>query len=237
MRKKRNAIPDESLTDLAREYIRGATTTALALTYNVSVPTVSKSLDKVGIPRRSRREINHMRAPLDVKLLREFVSAGKLSQREMAEALDVSVATIERAMRRIGLKSVRGRGSPLEKNYFWNGGRAIDADGYVLLKRSDHPNATKAGYVREHRLVMEQHLGRYLDRSEVVHHIDGNKQNNALSNLQVFPSNADHLKLELTGKTPNYSADGLRRMRENALRLNRRRFLSIQMELKNGAGQ
>lgn len=50
----------------------------------------------------------------------------------------------------------------------------------------EHPNATSTGYVLEHRVVMENHLGRLLTRREVVHHRDENKKNNDLSNLEVM---------------------------------------------------
>ena len=50
--------------------------------------------------------------------------------------------------------------------------------------------------VREHRWIMEQHLGRKLETWEHVHHIDGNHLNNSLSNLEVL-SNADHQRKEL----------------------------------------
>lgn len=52
--------------------------------------------------------------------------------------------------------------------------------GYVLV-----PGET-GDWVYEHRLVMEQHLGRKLASHEVVHHIDGNPGNNALENLIVL---------------------------------------------------
>ena len=51
-------------------------------------------------------------------------------------------------------------------------------------------------WVREHRWLMEQHLGRKLERWEQVHHIDGNHLNNSLDNLEVL-SNADHQRKEL----------------------------------------
>lgn len=49
--------------------------------------------------------------------------------------------------------------------------------------------------IPEHRYVMEQALGRPLERSEVVHHIDGDKQNNRPENLQVM-SQGEHNRLE-----------------------------------------
>lgn len=43
-----------------------------------------------------------------------------------------------------------------------------------------------------HRVVAELSLGRELKSGEVVHHIDGNKQNNDPKNLMVFGSQAEH---------------------------------------------
>src|ERR1051325_4054431 len=40
--------------------------------------------------------------------------------------------------------------------------------------------------VREHRWIMEQHLGRRLKPTEDVHHLDGNKLNNSITNLRVI---------------------------------------------------
>lgn len=69
-------------------------------------------------------------------------------------------------------------------------GRVIDSRGYVLIKApSDHPRATKAGYILEHRLVLERTLGRYLERHETVHHINDDKQNNQPENLQLRSGN------------------------------------------------
>lgn len=75
--------------------------------------------------------------------------------------------------------------------------------GYVLRKVIGHPNANSRGYYPEHRLVMEEHLGRLLLPDEVVHHIDGKRKNNDLSNLKVV-TQSEHAGMEHVGKrNPN----------------------------------
>lgn len=105
------------------------------------------------------------------------------------------------------------------RNGRWKGGRRIDKDGYILLWMPEHPNSDRHGLVREHRYVMEQQLDRLLLPDEVVHHIDGNPQNNSPDNLEVFDSNGNHLALTLKGKVPNFSAEGMERMKERGRRL------------------
>ena len=51
-----------------------------------------------------------------------------------------------------------------------------------------------------HVVMMEQRIGRCLDRDEVVHHIDHNKQNNDISNL-ILMSRAEHMKLHRAEQT------------------------------------
>jgi len=57
--------------------------------------------------------------------------------------------------------------------------------GYLKKMCKGHPNADKDGYVLEHRLVMEEHVGRYLTADEVVHHINGTRDDNRIENLQL----------------------------------------------------
>jgi hypothetical protein len=77
-----------------------------------------------------------------------------------------------------------------EKSPKWKGGK-IYQYGYVCIYLPEHPRA-RGGYVRRSHLVMEKHLGRYLTREEVVHHINGIKDDDRIENLKLLKDKREH---------------------------------------------
>ena len=90
--------------------------------------------------------------------------------------------------RRRGLIGRPGKSN--EDHWKWRGGRTINASGYIRIKRRDSSH-----YDLEHRLVMEKYIGRRLNIWEDVHHINGNRQDNRIENLQLL-SHDKHVILE-----------------------------------------
>lgn len=58
--------------------------------------------------------------------------------------------------------------------------------GYIKIYFPDHPKSDKRGYILEHDLIMECNIGRWLNKDEVVHHINKIRDDNRIENLKLM---------------------------------------------------
>ena len=59
-------------------------------------------------------------------------------------------------------------------------------NGYILVYVPEHPHCHSDGYVMLHTVIMERRIGRYLEPDEVVHHINHDRTDNRIENLQLM---------------------------------------------------
>src|SRR3990167_11090066 len=95
---------------------------------------------------------------------------------------------------RKGISNNAGSNNPM-----WKGGKTFNSEGYVLIKKRNHPNANRNGYILEHRFIVSEYIGRYLMKWEVVHHKNWIKHDNRIENLELF-RNGDHTFFHCSNK-------------------------------------
>ena len=177
--------------------------------------TIHYALKKHGIPtpKEGRRHNPYAACDRNAAKVLEMCEQG-CNLDEIGREVGTTGVQVKKFLRRNGVMKEFPKATFGEKHYAWKG-RLMDKDGYVTIHCKGHPNARKhTHYVFEHRLVMEEALGRFLLPSEVVHHRDGVKHNNQLENLQLFSSNGEHLAVDLAGRCPQWSEDGKARIRK-----------------------
>lgn len=202
---------------IAELFQKHGSTRKVADLLGLKTKTIQAALSRQGIPtpRVGRRHNPYTRCDLNANLVLQMSADGQ-SLSEIARTVKTKTCEVRRFLERNGIVKTYDSGSANtgERHYAWKG-RLVDKDGYVLIHRKGHPNARKhTHYVFEHRLVIEEALGRILLPTEVIHHKDGNKQNNDPSNLQLFQNNGEHLEVDLKGRCPKWTEAGRERIRK-----------------------
>jgi hypothetical protein len=182
---------DEAL--IIKMYEDGDPCSRIAEELGVATSTIWGRIRKILGSCRSRSAAAKYRPPISEETRQRKSDAGKRQAHSPH-----SIETLEK-MRRASLENwqseeYRNKVSAAltgELGPNWKGGHTI-SNGYNYIRSIGHPNANEDNYVQEHRLVVEEFLGRYLETHEVVHHIDGNGLNNCVENLFLFPSSGSH---------------------------------------------
>lgn len=81
------------------------------------------------------------------------------------------------------------KGRRASNNGHWKGGLSEHGDGYLMLTSGVYSKKFKL----QHRFVMEKHLGRPLESHEIVHHVNGDKQDNRIENLELM-TRSEHIQ-------------------------------------------
>lgn len=121
--------------------------------------------------------------------LYQIYSVKKLKIKEIQKIFNCSESTVIRLLKQYNI--------PKRGFISCHGQKKKDSTGYILVLKPDHPYAQKRGYVPEHRLVMEKHLGRYLSSQEEIHHINEIRDDNRIENLKLCSNRKEHSKYHI----------------------------------------
>jgi predicted DNA-binding protein YlxM (UPF0122 family) len=152
--------------------------------FNVNLVTIKNVLKRNSIETRKPGNSFKFFDNETVEKIIELYKSGE-SQEKISKLLKTSQAKVSRALGLNGIDCGRKRG---KNNKNWKGGRFVRNNYIYVIMPNDSPYKKMAlsnGYVAEHRYNMAVSIGRCLEKTETVHHINGDTFNNEIKNLQL----------------------------------------------------
>lgn len=187
--------------ELRQAYAELQSMSKVAAYFGVSKKLILRYCQKYGIERRV------WDAKENMERVRLASTPGK-TRGEVAKELNLSATYVGRIAAQIGIKYQDS----------FHVGHITTYSGYRMILMPDHHEADSKGYVREHRLIMEQHIGRRLESDEVVHHANNDKSDNRIENL-VLMSKSDHVFLHHAGKVGRGPDKKPRRLSKSSVKI------------------
>lgn len=189
-------LTPEDRTEALERHRRGETLAAIAAAMGISRPIITRELREAGatIRKGPRPGSDWQRRLLADESLAPRIIAGYAAGRSR-RALAVEHGTYPQRITQVlvaaGVEVRDDRTRRGEVNPIYKGQRQISSGGYAkVLLEPDSPFLTMAHKrsrtVLEHRLAMAEHLGRPLYPYERVHHINGDRLDNRIANLELW---------------------------------------------------
>jgi len=150
----------------------------IAKEQNVAIGTIFNYIKKFNIPARARI----------TEITKRKISNSQKGKPSPRKGVKVSKET--------RLKMSLSKKGKFRTPTKYGGHRKQNKDGYIAIFIPSHPRCNKEGYVFEHHLVMEEELGRYIEKGEVVHHKNHIRDDNRIENLELM-SFKDHARLHM----------------------------------------
>lgn len=183
-RKFQGRYSPEQKREMADLYLAGMSCGAIAAKFKCDRLNIRHILINQGVEIRTYRTY-----PVDPELAPVIKQrrADGLNFADIARELGLPPYRVLSWARQLGISDFKGKKGA--HSHAWRGGRTQHHGyWYVRLEPSDPMYALahkSTGYAAEHRVVMARSLGRLLQPHETVHHVNGDKADNRLENLQL----------------------------------------------------
>lgn len=155
--------------------------------YGCCLQTVRNALLRRGVKMAPKGNRYREFSPSEIAEMKRLYESG-MAQSAIGEAFHADQTIVSKVLRENGIKP-RGRPATGERHGMWKGG-SITVGGYryvhIPASHRFYSMAQRGGAVAEHRLRLAEKVGRPLESHETVHHINGDRLDNRLDNLQLI---------------------------------------------------